>query len=119
MHHTLSCHHQKWLHIVDHALCGSPMMYPTTVFVSTVESSARFTELARDLRVDEQTFIAVAALWEEFTVVLWVNVLALGLSLVTLWPMFAPNHEFVVLTGSDSLRLATTFLIKLISFTTV
>ena len=64
------------------------------VLISTVKALTRVAKLAWNLWVDKEAFVAVCALWEEFTIVLRVHKLTLSLCLVAFGPVLASNLYF-------------------------
>ena len=79
-----SCHHEQWLHH-QHALAIP------AVLVGTVDTGARITVLAGDLRVDVEAFVSILAFWEELTLLSRMVILTLSSCEVTLGPMLAPD----------------------------
>lgn len=61
------------------------------MFIRAIHSRAGVSEFAGDFRVDKQTLVAVGALGEELALLLGVHILAYGVWLVALGPVFAPH----------------------------
>ena len=105
MHHALCGHHQPRLHVVDHVLGGRTTSVVTpSVLVRTVKACTAVPKFAGDLRMNEQAFVAIAALREVLTLFLWVDELTLGLSFVTLRPVLASNLDFACMQASSFTR---------------
>jgi hypothetical protein len=77
-HQHVRVHHQELLSVV-------------TVLVGTVQSRARIAKLAHGVWVDEQTFLTVVTLWEEFARLARVMELALVALVLALGPVSAPD----------------------------